>query len=140
MDISVLEDLLCEVIVEKAEQVSAAKALLEDIEYIDRSQIEHISRCTMLDTEYFDMCSSIGEEDRIYITFEMPFVLDTWNDKKQRIFNITAVAFGKCSIPDERVFDYAAHDFGSMNRKELLQYRDIVDVLKLSYSDIEVNS
>lgn len=51
---------------------------------------------------------------------------------------IEAVAVGTCRIPDASSFNYNQYDFDSMNKAELLKYKDIVSDIKISYEDVEL--
>lgn len=139
MDSSTIETLLWEIMSNQVEKVDVAKQLLTNINYIEQGKVDQISKCTMLDSDYFEITSINNKENKIYVDFEMPFIIDAWNQEEEHLFHILGCVNGQCAIPDESEFDYAAYDFDSMNKTELLSHASMVELIQMDYSDIEVN-
>lgn len=66
----------------------------------------------------------------------MPFILSVRSEKSS-LLRIQAIAKGKCSILNIEQHHWENIDFDFMNKKEILQYKKLVNMIKLYYSDIE---
>ncbi|MBQ9936436.1 MAG: hypothetical protein IJO70_11370 [Lachnospiraceae bacterium] len=139
MNINVIaETLLWENISNYVEQVTELTKIIENSTYIDAEVLERINECQILDTKEFIVTDVIERIGGIQVKFEMPFVLYCWANKKH-VLCVTAVASGDCEIPDEEGFDYSSVDFDEMNRKQLLEFGNIVKINNITYSDVEVD-
>ncbi|MDE6731711.1 MAG: hypothetical protein K2J77_02390 [Oscillospiraceae bacterium] len=90
----------------------------------------------IIDSEPLQILYSVAENGRISFGFEMPFVLVAKCGIEQ-LLRITAIAAGKCSIPDENDFDWSAFDWDDMNKQELLAHKDLAEFSLLSFEDAE---
>ncbi|MEG0367559.1 MAG: hypothetical protein RR585_12035, partial [Coprobacillus sp.] len=55
----------------------------------------------------------------------------------EQILRVTTNITGSCCIADKEHFDWDKYDFESMNRLELLLYKDLVEVIECRYEDVE---
>lgn len=129
--------LLWEVISRKVEELSELSRIISaanDME--DNFSIDKITSCEILDSESFDVLGfSVGIEE-ITVKFEMPFILVAKKGKKP-VIKLQGYASGACVIPAEGSYDYSSKDFNKMNKQELLEYRDIVNITSLEYLSVE---
>lgn len=132
------ETLLWEVISAKVEEVNQLPVMLKDIGYIDGKDemIPTITRCEILDSEPFGVTDFSVDGDRICIHFEMPFVLTAWKNKDE-IWRITSAAAGTCSVPDIETLNWEEIKFEDMNRIELLERKNLVEISELNYVETE---
>lgn len=133
----IAETLLWDNVSAYVEKLDELKRMLEKISSVKEEVLQKINCCEVLDTEEFCILTVNRVDDSIQIEFEMPFILYCWKDK-QHLLCVTAVAKGKCTIPDESKFDYKNVDFSGMNKKELLAYGKIVKIHDVAYQAVEV--
>ena len=122
-------DLLWEIISAKVEEVNQIPAMLKNIGYLDDKEelISQINNCEVFDSEPLNVIGFTVQEEKIFIDFEMSFLLSAWHDEKS-LLRITAAVSGKCSVPDVNVFDWENRD---------AEEAGIVNVLELNYVDVE---
>lgn len=128
------ETLLWECISDYVENLSQAKTIMGMISNSEATQGKvEVVDCSIIDSDEFSVenIKVVGED--ILISFEMPFILLVNME-----IRIEAVAVGTCCIPDVSSFNYNQYDFDSMNKAELLKYKDIVSDIKIRYEDIEL--
>ena len=140
MDMNQLVDkaiaLLWEVVSSYVSEITQVSILLEGIDYIDSAIIPQINCAEIQDSESFDIAEVEKCDGEILIAFEMPYILSLWKDREQ-LLRVTAVASGKCTIPDLDKFDWNAMDFKNMNKAELLSRKGIVSLHAINYSYVE---
>lgn len=128
------ETLLWECISDYVENLSQAETIMGIISKSEANQGKvEVVDCSIIDSDEFSVenIKVVGED--ILISFEMSFVLLVNME-----IRIEAVAVGTCRIPDVSSFNYNQYDFDSMNKAELLKYKDIVSNIKISYEDVEL--
>lgn len=130
--------LLWEVISAKVEEVNQLPVMLKGIAYIEDKDeiISKITRCEVLDSEPFDVKDFSVDGNRIKIHFEMSFVLTAWENKEER-WRITSTAAGTCFVPDIEIFHWEDIKFEDMNRMELLERKNLVEISELKYVETE---
>lgn len=130
--------LIWEVISEKVENLNQLPIMLGDSRYIENKDttISQITRCEVLDSESLEIIGFTNYDESIFVVFEMPFVLSAWNESKQ-LLRITATVTGKYSVPDSKKYDWDNIDFENMGKKELLEYKELVDILEINYQFVE---
>jgi len=121
------ESLLWEVLSDYIQSPKQAARIMQSAGYS-----ENIASVSIQDTDCFFASVDKANDNEIYIDFEMPFIVLVNN------YSIEAVAIGKMSIPSLSCFDYDKFDFGNMNKKELLKFKNIVTVMELNYFDVEL--
>jgi hypothetical protein len=127
-------NLLWEVVCAYVENINQLPIILKDIAYVEDidNVIAQITKCEVLDSEHLEIKDFWKLEESILISFEMQFVLSVWSRSRQ-LLRITAVANGKCRIPDIGKYDWKSIDFEDMDKEELLSYEGLVDILELNY-------
>lgn len=135
---SISETFLWEVVSAHIEQPRFLPEMLANIGYLDSKDeiINKVDGMEILDSESLEILDSVEENGRISFGFEMPFVLIAKSGREQ-LLRITAVAAGKCSIPDESAFNWGAFDWDDMNKQELLAHKDLAEFSLLSFEDAE---
>lgn len=135
---SISETFLWEVVSAHIEQPRFLPEMLANIGYLDNKDemINKVDGMEIMDSEPLEILYSVAENGRISFGFEMPFVLIAKSGREQ-LLRITAVAAGKCSIPDENAFDWSAFDWDDMNKQELLAHKDLAEFLQLNFEDAE---
>ncbi|GLC83338.1 hypothetical protein [Lacrimispora brassicae] len=128
--------LLWEVISARIEELDQIPMILRNIGHITPDEIAKINKSEILDSESFDVIRFEKLTEKILITFEMPFILSLWSDKEQ-IFRVTAIASGKCMIPDIEKYDWKSREFENMDKEGLLLNKELVDLLELNYPNVE---
>ncbi len=130
--------LLWEVVSANIEKIDQLPIMLRDIGYVEDidNVIAQITECEVFNSEPLEIISFDKNEESILITFEMQFVLSAWSGRKQ-LLRITAAATGKCRIPDIGKYDWESIDFEDLDKKELLSYEGLVDILELNYPSSE---
>lgn len=132
--LSLSETLLWESISAYIEDISQAKIIMEGMSKSEGYQSnKEVIDCSIIDSEGFSVEDIEVKEENILISFEIPFILSV-NMKMK----IEAVAVGTCHIPNASNFNYNQYDFSSMNKRELLKYKDIVRDIKINYENIEL--
>lgn len=135
---TIAETLLWETVSADVENTTHLPAMLDGLGYVNHELIAQISRCEMLETSSFDVIDVELADDKMYISFEMPFTLTAWNDTAP-ILRIMAVAEGTCSVPDLDAYHWNSHNFYAMDKPEILSHRDLVEIEELYYSEVECN-
>lgn len=135
---SISETFLTEVVSAYVEQSRFLPEMLADIGYLDNKDemIKRVDGMEILDSEPLEIFYNIAENGKITFGFEMPFVLVAKSGREQ-LLRITAIAAGKCSIPDESAFNWSALDWDDMNKQELLAHKDLAEFLLLNFEDAE---
>ena len=135
---SISETLLWEVVSAHIEQPRFLPEMLRDVGYLDNKDeiIQRVDGMEIMDSEPLLILYSVAENGRIYFGFEMPFVLIAKSGKEQ-LLRITAIAAGKCYIPDDNAVDWSAFDWDAMNKQELLAHKDLAEFFLLSFEDVE---
>lgn len=130
--------LLWEVVCAHVENINQLPIILRNIGYVEDidNVIAQVTECEVLDSEPLAIVDFKNHEESILINFEMQFVLSAWRGTRQ-FLRITALAVGKCRIPDIGKYDWKSMDFEDMSKEELLSYEGLVDILELSYSNVE---
>ena len=132
------QTLLCESICEDIEKIDQLPIMLKQIDYVeDKSDvIKSAVECEIFHADSLRIICSQEDRNQIYIFFEMPFILSVWSEESS-LLRIQAIAKGRCSIPNIEQYHWENIDFDFMNKKEILQYKKLVNMIKLYYSDIE---
>lgn len=135
---SISETFLWEVVSAHIEQPRFLSEMLVNIGYLDNKEeiIKRVDGMEILDSEPLEILYNIAENGKITFGFEMPFVLVAKSGREQ-LLRITAIAAGKCSIPDENAFNWGAFDWGDMNKQELLAHKELAEFLLLNFEDAE---
>lgn len=135
---SISETFLWEVVSAHIEQPRFLPEMLVNIGYLDNKDeiIKKVDGMEIMDSEPLEILYNIAENGKITFGFEMPFVLVAKSGKEQ-LLRITAVAAGKCSIPDENAFNWSAFDWDDMNKQELLAHKDLAEFSLLNFEDAE---
>lgn len=135
---SISETFLWEVVSAHIEQPRFLSEILVNIGYLGNKDeiIKKVDGMEIMDSEPLEILYSVAENGRISFGFEMPFVLIAKSGREQ-LLRITAIAAGKCSIPDESAFDWSAFDWDDMNKQELLAHKYIVEFSLLNFEDAE---
>lgn len=135
---SISETFLWEVVSAYIEQPRFLPEMLADIGYLDNKDelIQKVNGMEIMDSEPLEILYNVTENGRISFGFEMPFVLIAKSGQEQ-LLRITAIAAGKCSIPDENAFDWSAFDWDDMNRPQLLEHKDLAEFQLLNFEDAE---
>lgn len=135
---SISETFLWEVVSAHIEQPRFLPEMLVNIGYLDNKdeKIKKVDGMEIMDSEPLEILYSVAENGRISFGFEMPFVLIVKSGKEQ-LLRITAVAAGKCSIPDENAFSWSVFDWDEMNKQELLAHKDLAEFSVLNFEDAE---
>lgn len=135
---SISETFLWEVVSAHIEQPRFLSEMLSGVGYLDNKDeiIQRVDGMEIMDSEPLLILYSVAENGRISFGFEMPFVLIAKSGREQ-LLRITAIAAGKCSIPDENAFDWNAFDWDDMNKQELLAHKDLAEYSLLNFEDAE---
>lgn len=133
---NVSETLLWEIVSADVENTTHLPTMLDGIGYINHELINQITRCEIMDLISFDVIDAEAADEKIYISFSMPFILTAWDNSTQ-LLRISAVAEGTCSIPGINEYDWDSKDFYAMGKQELLSYRNLVEIEELCYSEVE---
>lgn len=130
--------LLWEVISAIIEQTNQLSFMLEKVSYIDDKEfvISRIQWCEVFDAEPMEIISCEVQGGKIILDFEMPFLLSAW-EKQTQVLRITALAKGKCCIPDVGVFAWEDLEWENMNKKGLLDKAELVELLEINYLNVE---
>lgn len=134
----VCNTILWEKVGQQVEQLEQLPIMVREVGYIEQldEMVEQINECEILDTDSFDVLEIEESEDKLSVTFEMPFVLSAWADKKQ-LLSIHGMAEGKCSIPQKELVDLDYMKLEDMHKAELLKLGECVEVNELKYAWIE---
>ncbi len=111
------EDLLWDEVSAYVEAVDEFKKMVGNISYIDHNKVNEVKWCEVFDTEEFIVISAEEQNEKIYIKFEMPFILSCWNEETQ-LFRVTACVQGKAEVEQD----------------------ELVKLEEMRYSDVEVDS
>lgn len=132
------ETFLWEVVSAHIEQTRFLPDMLLDIGYLENKDeiIQRVDNMEIMDSEPLEILGSYADNGRISFGFEMPFVLNA-RCGKEPLLRITAIAAGRCSIPDENAFDWNALDWEDMNKPELLSHKDLAEFSTLRFEDVE---
>lgn len=135
---NISDTFLWEVVSAHIEQPHFLPDMLRNVGYIKNKDeiMQKADRSEILDSEPLEIFDCNAENSRISFGFEMPFVLIAKSGKEQ-LLRITAIAAGKCSIPDENTFDWSAFDWDDMNRQELLSHKDLAEFSVVRFEDVE---
>lgn len=132
----IAKTLLQKTISKDLENSTHLPAMLDGLGYVSHKIISQISHCEVQNTSSFDVIDTEFANDKIYISFEMPFTLTAWNSTAP-ILKITAIAEGTCSVPDLNVSHWDSLDFYSMEEAELSSRQNLAEIEDLYYTEVE---
>lgn len=130
--------LLWETISANVEKLNQLPIMMKNIGYLgnEESIISRVTRCEILDSEFYNVLNFYVDGDKIRVEFDMPYILSAWADKEQ-LLRVSSVATGTCFIPDMCTYSWDICKFSKMNKNELLQYQSLVEIEELKYIETE---
>ena len=130
------KSLLWEVVSADVDNTTHLPTMLDGIGYVNHELIQQVNHCELLETTSFDVVDIEPKDNKLFVSFEMPFILMASNNSTP-LLRITAVAEGTCVIPDMNSYDWESKDFSAMNKTELLAHHELVEMEELYYSEVE---
>jgi|GEM_PF-6425746 len=128
--------LIWQVVSEYVEQINQVSIMLKDISYYDINSLPEVTKCEVFISDSFDVLTFEIEKGKIVMDFEMPMVYSVWSYNEQQL-RITTIVRGKCAVFDLGNYDWERFDFSKMNRLELLNHQDLVEIIELGYHETE---
>ncbi len=115
------------------------KEALRPLGYIDYEDVDKITFAEVRESDEFIVNEFCAKDGILTVEYEMPAGILAKNDDSSVCFHVTTWCTGEVEIPDINSYNWNSIEFDSLNRPQILAYRNLVKTIRLSYEDTEAD-
>ena len=111
------------------------KEALHKIGYIKQEMVEQIAWAGIQESDEFDIIGFYEFNSVLWVSFEMPAIINTKNSSGDWLFRITTFCTGTVEIPDIDSYDWNSLNFDDMNRPTILSHKNLAKNINVVYEE-----
>ncbi len=134
-----LDIILWEFIGHQLEELSVFKALLENLDYLNREKLDRVDSSEIHDSDGLTIVDLQQSDRELFIRFEMDFQLMGWTSaRNDYAAYIQATLVGTCQVDLKAELAFSDKNVNSLTKAQLLEYGEkLISDLEFHYRDVE---